>query len=128
MPDIKFFDNDKGLKYTKCGGYFDNVKRVIKEMYRQVGDLEINREGNAVKGILLRHLIMPNNIEDSKEILKFIANELSNNTVVDIMGLYKPMYKANEYHEISKELSPSEFEDVVQYAKDMGLTKLILSK
>lgn len=128
MPDIKFFDNDKGLKYTKCEEYFDNAKRVIKEMYRQVGDLEINKEGIAVKVILLRHLIMPNNIEDSKEILKFIANELSHKTVVDIMGLYKPMYKANEYDEISKELNPSEFEDVVQYAKDIGLINLILSK
>lgn len=128
LPDIKFANGDKGLKYTKCKDYFYTAKRTIKEMHRQVGDLKIDKDGLAVKGVLLRHLVMPNHEDDSKEILNFIASELSNNSVVDIMGLYKPMHKASEYLEISKELDSAEFDQVAEYAKDIGLNRLILSK
>lgn len=128
LPDIKFFDNNKGFKYTKCKEYFEVSRRAAREMYRQVGDIEIDKVGIATKGMIVRHLVMPNCKEDSKKVLRFISNEISNNTIVHIIGGYKPMYKANEYPEISNEVDLLEVEEVTKYAKDIGLNRLIISK
>ncbi|MCM1991551.1 radical SAM protein [Oceanirhabdus seepicola] len=128
MPDIKFADNHKGFKYTKCKNYFDAAKITTKEMYRQVGDLKVDGEGIATKGLLLRHLVMPNNVEDSKNIIGFIKNELSKNTVVNIMRQYTPMHKACDFPEISRKVEVEEFKEVVEYAKQLGLKRLIISE
>ncbi|MGB9721100.1 MAG: radical SAM protein [bacterium] len=113
MPDIKYGDNSKAEKYSKVSDYWDIVRKAIKEMYRQVGDLIIEN-GIAKKGLLIRHLVLPNNLADSNKCLEFIANEISRNSFVNIMDQYHPVYKANEYLELNRRITPKEYRQVVE--------------
>ena len=122
MPDIKFFDYEASLKYLKAKDYPDYVRESVKIMHKQVGDLVI-KNGVAVKGLLIRHLVMPGFTEDSKRILDFIANELSINSYVNIMDQYYPCYKAFDFPEISRRISYSEYLEVINYAKSIGLKR-----
>lgn len=128
MPDIKFGDNEKAKKYTKSAKYFDIAKSAVKEMYKQVGDLEINHKGIADRGLLIRHLVMPGNLAGTDEIMKFIAEELSKNTWVNIMSQYYPAHKSYTFQELSARLRKGEYDKAVQYARDAGLRKLITSE
>uniref|UniRef100_A0A7C4TBV3 Radical SAM protein n=1 Tax=candidate division WOR-3 bacterium TaxID=2052148 RepID=A0A7C4TBV3_UNCW3 len=116
MPDIKYGDNDKGKKYSGVPDYWDVVRQVLKEMHRQVGDLVIEN-GIARKGLLIRHLVLPNNLADSKKCLDFIVNEISKNSFVNIMEQYYPTYKANEYPELNRRITPKEYREVVESAR-----------
>jgi len=116
MPDIKYGDNKKGEKYSKVPDYWDVVRKALKEMHRQVGDLIIEN-GIAKKGLLIRHLVLPNDLADSKKCLEFITNEISENTFVNIMDQYYPAYRANEYPELSRRIKPKEYIEVVESAK-----------
>jgi len=116
MPDIKYGDNKKGEKYSKVPDYWDVVRNALKEMHRQVGDLIIEN-GIAKKGLLIRHLVLPNDLADSKKCLEFIANEISENTFVNIMDQYYPAYRANEYPELNRRLKPKEYIEVLNSAK-----------
>jgi putative pyruvate formate lyase activating enzyme len=116
MPDIKYGDNKKGEKYSKVPDYWDVVRQALKEMHRQVGDLVIEN-GIAKKGLLIRHLVLPNNLSDSKMCLDFIANEISKNSFVNIMDQYYPAYKANEYPELNRRITPKEYREVVESAR-----------
>jgi len=93
-------------------------------MYRQVGDLKTNENHIAYKGLLIRHLVMPQNLARTDKIMEFIANELSINTYVNIMAQYYPEYKAFEYEEISKQISDKEFQYAIDAAKAAGLTNI----
>ena len=88
MPDIKFGDDDTARKYTGAAGYFTVVKDVIKEMHRQVGDLIIDDTGLAVQGLLVRHLILPNNLAGTDKVLEFLAREISPDTFINLMDQY----------------------------------------
>jgi putative pyruvate formate lyase activating enzyme len=123
MPDFKFFDDNIAKKYTAVNDYASVVVKVIKEMYKQVGDL-ILVNGVARRGLLIRHLVMPNQIEQSRKIFDFIANEISKNTYLNIMPQYRPYGKAKNYADISRDLRHSEFLTAVQAAKKFGLHRL----
>lgn len=121
MPDIKYSDPEVARKYSGAADYFEQCKKAVKEMYRQVGDLKINDEGIAYRGLLIRHLVLPNNLAGSEKILKFIASELSRNTYVNIMDQYRPQYKASNYTELNRHLSSSEYAKVINLAQNLGL-------
>jgi putative pyruvate formate lyase activating enzyme len=126
MPDIKFGDNYKAKKYTGSEGYYDIVRIAVKEMHRQVGDLVTDESGGlAVKGLLVRHLVMPNNIADTHAVLKFIADEISLDTVVNMMAQYYPAHKANTFPELARRITGEEFAKAVQIAQDLGLRRII---
>lgn len=127
MPDLKFADNEKAKRYTKCKDYFEVAQRAIKEMHRQVGDLKIDEKGLAVKGILVRHLVMPGNLAYSEKVLEFIAGEISRDTVINIMAQYYPTYKAWDYPELARPITKSEYLKVVETAKKLGLRRAIIS-
>ena len=122
MPDIKYGDNDMAERYSKAKGYFDVAKSVITEMYRQVGDLSINKNGIAEKGLLVRHLVMPDSISGTEKALDFIAS-LSKNTYLNIMDQYRPQYKAYDYPKINRRITSEEFEKAIFLAKKAGLTR-----
>lgn len=124
MPDIKFGSNDKALKYTKTADYFDIAKAAVKEMHRQVGDLKIDDRNIAYKGLLIRHLMMPDNLADSEVVLKFIA-EISKDSCLNIMTQYYPAYKSAEFPELLKHIDSNEYIDLLHYAKDLGLKRLL---
>lgn len=123
MPDFKYGNNENGLKYSGVEDYFDTAKAAIKEMVNQTGDLVLDKTGNAIKGLIVRHLVLPNNVSGSKRILDFIAHEISSNTYVNIMGQYHPAYKTSNYNELDKQDIYNEFCDTIRYAKSVGLTR-----
>ena len=126
MPDIKYSNNKNALKYSGAGDYWDVVKRAVKEMHRQVGDLVIEN-GIALRGLLIRHLVLPNNIAGSKEVFKFIAEEISKDTYVNIMAQYRPCFNAFLKPELSRRITTSEYLEAVQLAKEAGLRRLEIS-
>jgi putative pyruvate formate lyase activating enzyme len=120
MPDIKYGSNEKATKYSLCGNYWDVVREAVKEMHRQVGDLEIVK-GVAVKGLLIRHLILPNGLAETMKVLEFLKNEISPQTHVNIMDQYYPAFNAYKYPELSRRITPDEYFEAVEYAQKLGL-------
>jgi len=124
MPDIKFADNTTAENYLNVKQYYTMAKNAVKEMYHQVGDLKTNENHIAYKGLLIRHLVMPQNLAGTEKIMKFIADELSSSTYVNIMGQYYPTYKAHEYEELSKQITKKEFQYAIDTAKAAGLSNI----
>lgn len=121
MPDIKYSDNNMAHKFSGASDYWEAVRTALKEMYRQVGDLHIKRSGIANTGLLIRHLILPNNIAGSKKVLDFIAEKLSLDTYVNIMDQFRPAYLADNHPEINRKINDDEFQEIIHYAKKIGL-------
>jgi len=124
MPDCKYM-NPKHASVFSDGAYNypHYVKLALKEMFRQVGDLIIER-GIARRGLIIRHLILPNRIADTEQFLKFISENLSKTTYINIMRQYRPEYKATEYPEIARQLKRQEYVEALQWAKKLGFTRL----
>jgi putative pyruvate formate lyase activating enzyme len=123
MPDFKFYSNVLGAKYTAVSNYATVAKKAIKEMHKQVGDLIIEN-GIAKRGLLIRHLVMPGMLEDSKKIFQFISSEISKKTYVNVMPQYRPSGEARNYPEIDHPLHYSEFLQAINLAKEAGLERL----
>lgn len=125
MPDFKFWDKNKAKRYLKAEDYPETAKRVIKEMHRQVGDLVLDEQGLAKRGVLLRHLVMPEDLDGTRAIMQWIAKELSPNTYVNVMSQYRPAYKTDRYPEINRSLNSSEFWQAIKIAEEAGLERLV---
>ncbi len=124
MPDFKYADPDMSLRYSNAKGYPTVAKAVIKEMHRQVGDLVVDERGIALRGLLVRHLVLPENVAGTAEVVRFIAEEVSRNTYVNIMAQYHPCYKANEHPPLDRKITSKEFTKAVTLALKAGLTRL----
>lgn len=121
MPDAKFADKDIAKELCKAPDYPDVMKKAIKEMHRQVGDLLIDEKGLAVRGLLVRHLVMPEGVAGTEEICRFIAEEISPHTYINIMAQYRPCYKAVGHPKIGRRITRQEFEMALQIAREKGL-------
>ena len=126
MPDFKFWDPEKARHYSKAPNYPEAARRAIKAMHRQVGPLVFDENGLALRGVLLRHLVMPGGIAGTREIMEWIARELGPDTYVNVMAQYYPAGKvsAKEYVEINRHLSAEEYEEAVAAARAAGLQRL----
>jgi len=124
MPDFKFWDEKWAKQYCAAPDYPSVARDAIKEMHRQVGDLEINHEGIATRGLLVRHLVMPNGVAGTKEIVAFLAEEISPDTYTNIMDQYRPCGTANEDALINRRLNSREFRDALDAAGHSGLKRL----
>lgn len=124
MPDMKYSDSMLGKKYSRVPDYAEINRTAVKEMHRQVGDLNIDSDGIAISGLLVRHLILPNNIAGTEETLSFIANELSKGTYINIMDQYYPSYRVNRYPELNRRISREEYKDAREIAKKYRLERL----
>lgn len=120
MPDTKFGNGEVADKLTGAPDYPEVMKAALKEMHRQVGDLEI-AGGLAVKGLLIRHLVLPNNYSSSKELIDFITEQISPNSYVNVMAQYRPVFRAKEVPEINRYPTQDEFAAVYMYARARGL-------
>jgi len=120
MPDAKYLNPPSSEKYSFARNYPEIMKSALQEMHRQVGDLEIE-DGVASRGLLVRHLVMPENFAGSLDIIDFLANEISDNTFVNIMEQYRPIFKARDIPEINRSITHKEFNTVYEYAKKRGL-------
>ncbi len=123
MPDIKYSDNEVASRLSGIKNYWNVVRAAVREMHRQVGDLHIGRNGIAKRGLLVRHLVLPNDLAGSEKVIDFIADEISKNTYVNIMDQYHPSYKADEYVELNRRIRMTEYEKVLEYAKLKGLNR-----
>ena len=120
MPDAKTLSPDFARAAMDAPDYPDRMKEALIEMHRQVGELVIEK-GVAVRGVLVRHLVMPGMLEDSKRVLDFLATELSSNTFVTVMGQYRPCFRAKEVPGLSRRPTPEEIETAQAHARGLGL-------
>ncbi len=124
MPDFKYWDGEMARKYSKAPDYPDVARRTIKEMHCQVGELVLDERGLAKRGLLVRHLVMPEDIAGTREIMRWIARELSPTTYVNVMAQYYPAGKVSEYAEINRRVTPREYERALDEAWRAGLKRL----
>jgi putative pyruvate formate lyase activating enzyme len=127
MPDVKWSDDAAAAQYSKAPGYWSNIKRSLREMHRQVGDLEIDDTGLATGGVLVRHLVMPGHVENARDVLSFVAEEISKDTFVNVMAQYRPYYRAaseDRYEGINRRITPDEYRAVLDHARDVGLERI----
>jgi len=122
MPDFKLWTKASALRYLKAKDYPEVARRTVTEMHRQVGPLHIGDDGLARRGVLVRHLVMPGLLEESREIFRFLA-ELSPETYVNVMGQYRPEYRTSEYPEIDRRPTSREMADAFRLAAEAGLTR-----
>jgi len=122
MPDIRYSDDENAYKFSKIKNYVENNQKSLIEMYNQVGPLKINKKGIAIKGLMIRLLIMPNNVSGVKKSLDFIKNELSTDVYISIMAQYNPLYKAKFYPEINRKISYKEYNEIIKYAEKLGFS------
>mgnify|MGYP005783325257 FL=1 len=121
LPDLKYYDEKLALKYSNIKNYFNTATEAIKEMYRQVGYPIFNENGMITKGVIIRHLVLPNNIENSKKVLKWIYDNLDRRIYVSVMTQYFPTYKAKEFKEINRKLSKTEYNEIENYIYELGI-------
>ena len=121
MPDIKYAENTVARRYSGAPAYWDVVRPAVLEMYRQVGDLSLDEKGVAQRGLLIRHLVLPNRLAGSRAVLEFIAKDVSLDSYVNIMDQYRPAYRAICYSELSRGITTKEYAETVVYARRIGL-------
>lgn len=121
MPDFKFADADAAERFSSAPRYPTVARAAIREMHRQVGDLVVDKHGVARRGLILRHLVMPGRLGETREIMRFIAQEISPATYVNVMAQYRPAHLADEYPELNRPLSRSEYREAIMVARDEGL-------
>ena len=121
MPDVKYSDNT--VSETLCGApdYWEVCRAAVKEMHRQVGDLRMNAGGVATSGLLVRHLVLPDGIAGTAEVMRFLANEISENTYVNVMEQYRPCYRAKEDVRLGRRITVNEFAEALDEARNHGL-------
>jgi len=123
MPDFKFWDPEIAKQTCNAPDYPEKARLALKEMYRQVGDLVVEN-GIAIRGLLVRHLVMPYGLAGTENVVKFISNEISKNTYLNIMAQYRPCGKAGEFADLSRSLTEKEYNDALDLARKEGLTRL----
>lgn len=125
LPDMKYSVNEIAVKLSNAPKYFEYNKAAIKEMYRQVGNLKLDKNGIAVKGLIVRHLALPNDLAGTQKILKFLSSEISKDVHVAIMAQYKPCYKSINDTELGRTLTPDEYRKTLMWAKEAGIRNIL---
>lgn len=124
MPDMKYANSSRAYELSGVPRYPQVNKSIVHEMYRQVGDLQINRNGLAERGLLIRHLVLPNNLSGTDQVVRFIAKEISSSTYTNIMGQYHPAYRAKEFPSINRRTNQFEYHRALDWAMRAGLWRM----
>lgn len=124
MPDMKYSSPAAGLHYSKVRNYPQVNRAAVREMHRQVGDLQIDGGGLARRGLLVRHLVLPNRLAGTAEVVQFLAAEISPNTYLNLMDQYRPAYNARQFPKLARPLTPGEFQEALELAHSAGLQRL----
>ncbi|MFH1441537.1 MAG: radical SAM protein [Candidatus Omnitrophota bacterium] len=122
LTDMRYGDNASAVKYSNANNYPKYNQEAVKEMYRQAGTACFNSKGIIKKGLIIRHLIMPNNISSTDKIMKFISQEISRDTYISLMSQYTPFYKAKQFQEISRHITQKEYEEAQNIMQKYGLS------
>jgi putative pyruvate formate lyase activating enzyme len=121
MPDMKYAHEQAAHKYSKVKNYPAVNQAAIKEMHRQVGDLTLDEDGIALRGLLVRHLVLPGGLAGTTEIAQFLVKEVSSDTYINVMDQYRPCYKAAELPPLNRPVTRAEYEQALQQAREAGL-------
>lgn len=124
MPDMKFASGAHAQKYSGVADYPQVNQRAVKEMHRQVGDLRLDPDGLAERGLLVRHLVLPNGLAGTEAIARFLAREISQDTYLNLMAQYRPAFHAREFPELSRGITAQEYHAAVAAAESAGLRRL----
>ena len=120
LPDLKYYDDIYGIKYSNCNNYFKYASSAIEEMYKQVGKCVFDNNGIIKKGVIVRHLMLPDNIEDSKNIINYLYNKYKDNIYISIMNQYTPLRRL-EYENLNRKVNDTEYDELINYAYDLGI-------
>ena len=121
LPDLKYYDDGIGKKYSKIDNYFEIATKAIQEMYRQVGSPVLDERGMIRKGLMIRHLVLPNYIENSKKVLKWIKENIDKNVYIDIMAQYFPTYQAKNDSKLNRKLTKEEYQEIEEYVYQLDI-------
>jgi putative pyruvate formate lyase activating enzyme len=124
MPDFKFWDAKVAEEFCDASDYPEVARGALKEMHRQVGDLVINERGIAEKGLLVRHLVLPQGLAGTREVMRFLAEEISPDSYVNIMAQYRPCGRAFDLTPLKRSLTDKEYQEAIQVAQEEGITRL----
>ncbi|OPY92477.1 MAG: hypothetical protein A4E73_01093 [Syntrophaceae bacterium PtaU1.Bin231] len=124
MPDFKFWEGTWAERFCRAPDYPVRAREALREMHRQVGDLQVDASGTACRGLLVRHLVMPGGVAGSREIMEFLAREISKNTFVNIMDQYRPCGESRRDALIGRPLHEDEYRSAVRAAREAGLTRI----
>lgn len=124
MPDFKYGNSETARRFSGIPHYVETAKQALQEMHRQVGDLVIDERGIAARGLLVRHLVLPGGLAGTREVMEFLARQISPDTYVNIMDQYHPCYKAFGYPPLNRRITTDEFEEAVMIARAAGLHRL----
>lgn len=123
MPDMKYGSDELAIKYSHAPKYTEYAKSAIREMHRQVGDLVMDEDGIAVRGLLVRHLVLPEGSAGTAEVARFLSQEISKNTYLNIMAQYRPEYNACSHPELDRSITLQEYSEAVRLAAAAGLSR-----
>lgn len=121
LPDLKYYSNELSKKYSNVDNYFEIATNAIRKMYNQVGTAKFNDNGIIQKGIIIRHLILPNHLQNSKHILKWIKKNMPADIYVSVMAQYFPTYRAKQDQYINRKLSKKEYSEIENFLYTLGI-------
>jgi len=124
MPDMKYSDRLTARTLSRIGDYPEVNRAAVREMHRQVGDLTVDEDGVAERGLLIRHLVLPGGLAGTAEVMRFIAEDISPDTYVNLMAQYRPAYRAREHPALDRPLTPEEYAEALDTARRAGLRRL----
>ena len=128
LPDLKYYYDDIAIKYSGVKNYFENASLAIMEMYKQVGSPILDKNGIIKKGLIIRHLVLPNNIENSKQVIKWIKENIDPNVYISVMAQYFPCYKSKEIEELNRKLSIEEYEEIEEYIQSLEIENRVYAR
>lgn len=121
LPDLKYYDNKYANKYSKCDNYFEIASKSLAEMINQVGKPCFNKEGILIKGVIVRHMMIPGLLEDSKKIIRYLVDNYNDDIFISIMNQYTPTNNLINYPEINRTINDNEYDELINYAIDLGI-------
>ena len=121
LPDLKYAEDELAKNYSNVNNYFDIATKAISEMVRQVGIPKIDSDGMIKKGVIIRHLVLPNNIQNSKKVLKWIKENLPPKIYISVMAQYFPTYKAKNIRDLNRKLTKQEWQEIINFINELGL-------
>ena len=127
LVDLKYCDDSLGIKYSKCYTYFKYASDVIEEMVKQVGNNIIDDSGIMKKGVIVRHLVLPGNVDDSKRIIKYLYDKYKDGIIISIMNQYTPV-RYLKYEELNRKITEGEYDEVINYAYEIGVRNAFIQE
>lgn len=128
LPDFKYFSNDYAIKYSHVKDYFKYATLALEEMYKQVGNPIFDKNGMMQKGIIVRHLMLPGLLDDSKKIIEYLYKTYQDNIYISIMNQYTPLKKFTNYTNLNNKVSENDYDELINYAIDLGIKKAFIQE